>query len=294
MVRKRKMLSWIAGGDERRASCAQRRNGTLHDPTYVRFVLAPPEQTWPTLLWLVRHGESAGNVARDAAEASGLPVIELAMRDVDVPLSPVGERQSRALGRWFREKPEKERPTVVFTSPYLRAVQTADLIVEEAQLSPDAIRLTDERLREKEFGILNRLTKTGIAAQHPGEAARRAETGKFYYRPPAGESWCDVILRLRSALDGIQLQYRRERVLIVAHQVVVLCFRYLLERMTEEQILRIDAQKDVANCSVTHYEFVRNAEGRGDMALGVYNFVAPLEEASAPVTREPDAPVAAR
>jgi 2,3-bisphosphoglycerate-dependent phosphoglycerate mutase len=257
-------------------------------------VLAPSEQKWPSLLWLVRHGESAGNVARNAAEERGLPLIDIAQRDVDVPLSEVGERQSRALGRWFRQKPASERPTVVFTSPYLRAVRSAVLIVEEAALAEPVVQIADERLREKEFGILDCLTKGGIAARFPAEATRRAETGKFYYRPPGGESWCDVILRLRSIVDTIQIEYRRERVLIVAHQVVVLCFRYLLERMSEAQILAIDAEKDVANCSVTSYEFIRDADGRGEMALGMYNFVFPLEDASEPVTREPDAPVAAR
>jgi broad specificity phosphatase PhoE len=257
-------------------------------------VLAPPEQTWPTVLWLVRHGESAGNVARDAAEAGGLPLIELAQRDVDVPLSSTGERQSRALGRWFQSQSQPEQPTVIFASPYVRARHTAALIVEEAKLAGPVVQVVDERLREKEFGVLDRLTRAGITVRFPAEATRRKEIGKFYYRPPAGESWCDVILRLRSLVDDLQLQYGRERVLIVAHQVVVLCFRYLLEKMNEEQILRIDAEKDVANCAVTQYAFTRDSTGRGGMALSRYNFVAPLMDASEPVTREPDVPVAAR
>ncbi|WP_398471741.1 hypothetical protein [Tardiphaga sp.] len=37
------------------------------------------------------------------------------------------------------------------------------------------------------------------------------------------------MLRLRSVLDSVSLHYAGERVLIVAHQVVVLCLRYLLE-----------------------------------------------------------------
>ena len=42
---------------------------------------------WPERLWIVRHGESAGNVARDMATASGLGRIDITERDVDVPLS---------------------------------------------------------------------------------------------------------------------------------------------------------------------------------------------------------------
>jgi 2,3-bisphosphoglycerate-dependent phosphoglycerate mutase len=250
---------------------------------------------YPAQLWLVRHGESAGNVERDAAEATRRPVIDIAGRDVDVPLSPLGARQAHALGRWFAQMPLETRPTVVLTSPYLRALETARQLAATAGLDLAARPFViDERLREKEFGLLNRLTKSGITAKYPEQAALRAHIGKFYYRPPSGESWCDVILRLRSVLDQIQLQYADERVLVVAHQVIVLCFRYLLERMTEAQILRIDRESDVANCSVTSYERVRNDDGRYDMRLSRYNFVAPLEAAGAPVTTEPDVPVAPR
>ena len=56
---------------------------------------------FPQTLWIVRHGQSAGNVARDAAEANGLHVIDIATRDIDVPLSELGRRQSESLGHWF-------------------------------------------------------------------------------------------------------------------------------------------------------------------------------------------------
>ncbi len=48
------------------------------------------EQKWPQQLWIVRHGQSAGNVARDSAEAARLSLIDIAERDIDVPLSPLG------------------------------------------------------------------------------------------------------------------------------------------------------------------------------------------------------------
>lgn len=243
----------------------------------------------PRSLWLVRHGESSGNVALAAAESGGLHVIDIVGRDVDVPLSPLGERQSRALGRYIASLPPDGRPTAVLTSPYVRARQTAELLIAESGLDRRRLAfVADERLREKEFGTLNRLTKAGITAQFPHEAARRAELGKFYYRPPGGESWCDVILRLRSMLDHILLRYDGERVLIVAHQVVVLCFRYLIEEFDEARILAIDRAKDVANCSLTRFEAGTAADGRVKLLLDTYNMVTPLEEAGEAVTREPD------
>jgi broad specificity phosphatase PhoE len=252
-------------------------------------------QRWPNRLWVVRHGESSGNVARDTAHAARSTHIDTGGRDVDVPLSGLGEQQSRALGRWFAGMPTDQQPDVVLTSPYRRALQTATLIHSAGGVRVDpAGFIHDERLREKEFGVLDRLTRYGIEQHHPDQAEFRRTLGKFYHRPPGGESWCDVILRLRSALDTVSLHHGGARVLIEAHQVVVLCLRYLLERMTEDQILRIDVEGDVANCAVTEYAF---DEGRGQaagMVLQTYNFVVPLQEQGTQVTAEPDAPIGAR
>ena len=249
------------------------------------------EQKWPQQIWLVRHGQSAGNVARDAAEAASQFLIDIAHRDVDVPLSELGERQSRALAAWFGALPAGQQPEVVLHSPYVRAAGTAAAVIERLGRERLTV-IADERLREKEFGILDRLTPLGIADKFPELAEQRKHVGKFYFRPPGGESWCDVILRLRSVLDTITREYRGDRVLIVGHQVIVNCFRYLLERMDEGEILAIDREADVPNCGVTSYVFDPAAGRRGKLVLQGANFVAPLEDSGTPVTAKPDVPAA--
>jgi probable phosphoglycerate mutase len=252
-------------------------------------------QIWPDLLYIVRHGESAGNVARDAAVEAGEPMIDLDVRDVDVPLSHLGRQQSIAIGHWFGELPPEKQPNIVLTSPYLRARHTARLIVETAGMREDSYSLiVDERFREKEFGVLDRLTAVGVREQFPDQAEFRRLLGKFYHRPPGGESWCDVILRLRSATEMIAREYCGQRVLIVCHAVVVLCMRYIIEHLTEAELLGIDKKAEIANCSVTSYEHDENLGPRGNLRLQLFNFVAPVEEAGAPVTSAPDAKVGAR
>ena len=121
------------------------------------------EQKWPQVLWIVRHGQSAGNVARERAEAAAEPLIDVATRDMDTPLSELGERQAIALGRWFGAMPRGRQPTIVLCSPYVRAVQTTELILQAAGIGIDTLTYQrDERLREKEFGSLDRLTKVGL------------------------------------------------------------------------------------------------------------------------------------
>ncbi|GAB2507730.1 histidine phosphatase family protein [Lysobacter humi (ex Lee et al. 2017)] len=248
------------------------------------------EQRWPSTLWITRHGQSAGNVARDAAQAARALSIDYDVRDADVPLSDLGAHQAEALGAWFARLPEAERPNVFLCSPYVRARQTLEHVVAAMGVAPQAI-VQDERLREREFGIFDGLTRLGVEDRYPDQARALTTIGKFYHRPPGGESWCDVILRLRSVMDTLALEYRHCRVLIVAHQVTVLCFRYLIEKMTEAEVLAIDREGDVVNCGITEYGLVADPEPVGRLALRRYNFAAPLMQAGEAVTTQPDRPV---
>ncbi len=248
---------------------------------------------WPETLWLVRHGQSAGNVARQAAEADRLPVIDVPTRDMDTHLSALGQRQALALGKWFGALPPDRQPDALLCSPYRRAWDTARLIVEAGNLPlARASMRADERLREKEFGILDRLTVHGIRQQYPALAVQRDHVGKFYFRPPGGESWCDVILRLRSATDTLARDYGGARLLIVAHEVIVTCFRYLFEAMDEESVLALDRAGDVPNCGVTCYENPGGGAMQPPQQPSISNYVAPLEADGALVTREADRPAA--
>jgi probable phosphoglycerate mutase len=202
----------------------------------------------PRRIDLVRHGQSAGNVANDAARAARLEELDLSIRDMDVPLSDLGEAQARALGSWVAGI----EPDLIVSSPYRRAVDTARLALGEARR--DRPIVLDERLREREFGVLDRLTRAGIEARHPEQAAARTFLGKMYHRPPGGESWVDVADRVRSFHRDLRLDHEGRHVVIVAHQAVILLFRYVLEDLTEDEVLAIDAEADIANTAVTTYE----------------------------------------
>jgi broad specificity phosphatase PhoE len=252
-----------------------------------------PVAAWPETIWLVRHGQSAGNVARELAEAGRLPVIDVPTRDMDTPLSALGRRQALALGKWFGTLPPACQPDAVLCSPYQRTLDTARLVVEAGRLDlAGGTICVDERLREKEFGILDRLTVHGVRERYPGLYEQREHVGKFYFRPPGGESWCDVILRLRSASDMLARDYGGARLLLVAHEVIVSCFRYLFERMDEAQLLAMDRAGDVPNCGVTRYENPGGRAVRPPLRPTLSNWVAPLEADGAVVTRDADRPAA--
>lgn len=232
-------------------------------------------------LWLVRHGESVGNVAATAAETSGDHEITLDMRDADVPLSDVGVEQARALAAALFEAGDRV-PQIAWLSPYVRAQQTFALATEGGH-AVDRVA-TDERLRDRELGILDLLTRYGVAARHPEEAIRRARLGKYYHRPPGGESWADVALRLRSFLRDAAVAEARIG-LVVAHDAVVMLVIALLTGMDEPQLLAFAAAHTVLNASVTRLRF----DGRRWQLID-FSDVRHLERLGAQVTVHPGSP----
>lgn len=241
--------------------------------------IAAGRRTAPRRLVLVRHGQSLGNVADAEARKAGSGVLDLDFRDADTPLSDLGVEQATALGAWLKELPPEEQPQVVLSSPYERARTTAQTALREAGL--DDTLVLDERLRERDLGIFDGLTGDGIRERYPEEAERRGTVGKFYYRPPGGESWCDVALRVRSVLADIRLEYPDEVVWVFSHQAVIMSFRLVLEGLDEQGIISIDSKTPMPNCSMTSYD-----GHDGSLDLDTYAQTSHIEQAGTETTRE--------
>lgn len=222
-------------------------------------------QKWPDNLIIIRHGQSKRNADRDLARAEGKYAdFTEGVRDQDTPLTPSGEMQSFSVGVELRNRFPKSDAgpcdpiDIIYVSPYLRTRQTMDKIVEGLGYQPKVI--VDERVREIEFGALDGLDGEGLAAKYPEEVKRRKREGKYFYRPPGGESRPDVKIRLRSFIDTIVRDCRGLNVVVVCHSVVVLGFRALLERWGEDEYLQVDKENDVKNASITHYQFEKKLQ----------------------------------
>lgn len=239
-----------------------------------------PSGDRPTQLILVRHGQSEGNVAAEAAQRDDLEHIDVPARDADVTLSATGRDQAAAFGRWLRAMDEDERPEVLWTSPYRRARETAEIALEVAGL--ELGHRVDERLRDRDMGVTDKLTAAGIRAAYPDEAERRDWLGKFYYRPPGGESWADVALRVRGVLTDLAGATGHRRVLVSAHDVVLLLFCYVAEGLDEEQVLARARDNPLKNAAICRLQ--GNAESATGWDVTVYNLDEHLREDDVEVT----------
>ena len=229
-------------------------------------------------LVLVRHGESEGNLAAAQARIDSAEEIDVPARDADVELSPLGRRQAVAAGAAIAAGGAEPAPDVLVCSPYVRARETARLACDQAGL--DLPTVLDERLRDRELGVLDRLTFAGVEARYPEEAARRRWQGKFYHRPAGGESWADVVLRLRSWLSDLDRDWPDRRVLVVSHDVVIALVRYVCEGLDEQQVLDLARETPLHNASVSRLR--RGTDGTWTVVA--YDDTAHLEAAGLPAT----------
>lgn len=239
---------------------------------------ARPTGTQVEELVLVRHGESVGNVADAEARRRGAGRLDLTTRDPDTPLSERGERQARVLARHLACGGSGP-PDVVLSSPYARAATTARIVAASIDLEP----VLDERLRERDLGVLDGLTGVGIREHLPEEAERRARLGKFYYRPPGGESWTDVALRVRHVVRDLGQSYAGRRVWVFTHQAVIMSFRLVLEGLDERTLLDVDRNEPLGNCSLTRYR----TAGSASLELVSFADTRHLEASEVEETHEP-------
>ncbi|GAA3946326.1 histidine phosphatase family protein [Actinoplanes auranticolor] len=219
-------------------------------------------------LILIRHGQSAANVAFPLANQRGLLESGLSGRDTDVELTELGVEQARAVGRWLATPAPGGLPEVVITSPYLRARETWRIAAETSGLSLPAPG-TDDRLVDRLTGELELLTDAAIRQRFPDEPARFEQAGEYAYRPPGGETFSDIADRLTSFLDDLNGKQAGRRVVVVAHDSVVLMMRFVIEGLELAALPGIVAEHGpIGNASITSFR-----ESSGRLVLDRYNTV---------------------
>lgn len=215
-----------------------------------------PEATLPTALTAVRHGQSTANAAFAEANATGALTVPITDRDADLPLTDLGRAQAADLGRRLAAQP----PQHVYCSPYLRARETLGIALATAHElgAPPPAQIPvhyDERLRDRETGAWEMLTEAALRRKYPEDIARREHVGHYYFRPPCGENFPDVQLRIRSVLGEALPAAAGRHLLIVAHDAVVLMLRMILDPLDEAAFLDLWTRHGaVTNCAVTRWD----------------------------------------
>jgi broad specificity phosphatase PhoE len=150
---------------------------------------------------LARHGETQENKDRRFQGQK------------DVPLNDRGREQARALAEQAADEPF----AALYTSPLVRARETADIVGARLGLEPRP----DDRLKEVDVGDWQDRLKDDVERDDPdGWAAFRAAGDHFRF--PGGESFAEQQERVIAALVDIT-QRRELPALVVCHRGVVRC-----------------------------------------------------------------------
>lgn len=200
--------------------------------------------SWPELLVLVRHAESEGNLLTADERA------EHEISTAEYPLTPHGREQARTTGKYLQGK--YGQFDVYYTSYYTRSKETLEIMYPEAHV------YEDPRLAEAQRGIYHTATKEQIQEHYPLEIVRKEREGLYHYRPPGGENWPDVELRIHSFLSTLSRDYGGQKVLIVVHGNWLILFQRLIHHFSVEEALRRYKAQVVPNTSVTVYDGGRN------------------------------------
>jgi broad specificity phosphatase PhoE len=155
-----------------------------------------------TYLYLIRHGATEANLARPP---------RLQGRRHDPPLARLGVRQAEATRDFLAGRPLD----VCYSSPLLRAVQTAAIVAAPHGLSPQPY----PELTECDVGRWEGLDWQTIRYLD-AEAHRHfmADPGQYPY--PGGESFGDVHRRAAPALEELLTRHAGGSILVVAHHIV--------------------------------------------------------------------------
>lgn len=240
----------------------------------------------PKRLVLVRHGESEANKYLNQiikGEIFSFPPEFGKLRDWDIRLTPYGREQAVQTGKYLEEK--FGRFDACFISPQTRARETfdgilggyADKSIAKELKSKERI---ESRLREKDHGAVNFLSKEEIKRFFPHEHERREREGKLLYRALGGESWYDVKdLRVGSFLNSAYRDYSDGNILVVAHSIVITCFRMKLERLGESEILELIKKEPIDNCGIVVFE-PDDEDSNRHLALKEWNTIAYKKKAA--------------
>ena len=149
-----------------------------------------------TRLCIVRHGETAWNAEHRV------------QGQLDVPLNAIGQAQALAASKVLAQ----EKFDAIYSSDLSRARQTAEPTASFHSLEI----LIEKDLRERHYGIFERLTYAEVKVRYPEDYARfEARDPEYAFR--TGESLKDFSARSISVISRIAATHPGKSILVFTH-----------------------------------------------------------------------------
>lgn len=186
----------------------------------------------PTRLYLIRHGQSAGNAEGRFGGHGPTPLSELGVQQA--------EKTAKVLA--------KEGISVIYSSDLIRAVQTAEPLAKLLGLKINA----SEAFRERHVGVLEGLTFDESKQAYPKDYYALVNR-KVHHVITGGESYRQLLRRLMSKFNDIVRTNPGEKIAIYSHTGAI-CFLTLnllgaINRDTKQTPWIV-----TSNCGINRFE----------------------------------------
>lgn len=186
-------------------------------------------------LYLIRHAQSEGNKCKSTYYK---------MLDWQVPLTDEGIKQAEKVGiglKTMRFGPYTY-PTII-SSPYVRALDTANIIVDQFKYGEQGIlRIKQEPLiREREWGNLREEVESFETREE------RNHLFDFYRRPVGGESFADCYQRAFIFFEHLKTYEEDSKIIIVSHGEFLKLLLMIIDGKTVEEFNDLP---NIKNCEI--------------------------------------------
>ena len=181
----------------------------------------------PTLIYLVRHGETALTPMRKFSGDGPL----------DPELTETGLKEAALLAGEIA----KIKPDLLISSPLRRTKQTAEFISHATGLDINF----DPIWKECSFGLWDGLSIAEVKEKFPVEYAMWVSTSS--YRPPQGESYDEAMARAVQGLTSLVADHPHKKVCVVTHNGMIKTSLAAAIKAEPSVIFNLD----VSTCSIS-------------------------------------------
>ena len=212
------------------------------------------EKNKPSLLVIVRHGESMSNEKKENGFVPAFIKDEfINLSAQNVPITTKGKHQSMVTGDNIKNK--YGLFDYIYSSPFVRTRETTKgLISPYNELEKAKMQYRENVfIRERDAGYGFAMTKEENERHFPWLRQYWDVHGNFYATPPGGESMANVVQRVHLFIGTLLRRRVGQKILIVTHGGTIRCFRYILEHWTPEQAEDYNGEGAPVNCGVTTY-----------------------------------------
>jgi len=187
-----------------------------------------------TTIILIRHAECQGNIEN---KLSGI---------TDYELTAKGKEQAKLLAKHLK----KVDISAIYTSPLIRAKDTAKIIMEDSKIH--LINIVND-LKEIDYGVCDGMDWENIEKKYPNLKKDWKEIHHYPIGIPRQEEFTQLQKRISNCILKITNDNLGKKIVIVSHGIAISSFLCLVKKISNENCNKLKTQENTSY-NIIEYE----------------------------------------